>query len=295
MFDQNSTISIIGAGRLGSSLAIALSQRHFNVAAVSTRRLQHRTWLREQLSEAHVCETAAEAASVADIVFVTTSDSVIEEVCRQVDWRSDQAVVHCSGVLGLEVLHSASSASATVGAFHPLQTFPNPDPNQLLCGITFAIESDDEHFENWLSNLADRFGGRAISISGTEERAAYHASAVLACGLLAGLAGISAEMWSRFGIERSDAIAMMAPMITSTAAQVAEKGMPGALTGPYTRGDVETIRRHLEATKLHSLDLSRAYAALALAQLHIAAEQGGIDDSLQREIREILESHLRSL
>ncbi len=295
MFGQKSTISIIGAGRLGSSLAIALTQQGLDVAAVSTRRSLQRTWLSEQMPRTRICEAADQAASSADIVFITTSDSAIETVCRQLNWQPHQAIVHCSGVLGLEVLRSASSASATVGAFHPLQTFPTPASHRLLSGITFAIESNDERFENWLSYLASIFGGKTISVSGADERAAYHASAVLACGMLAGLVGLAAELWDRLGIDRADAIDMMAPMITSTAAQVADKGVPASLTGPYTRGDLDTIRKHLYATQLHSVEVSRAYASLALAQLHIAAEQGGIDASRQREIRKTLERHLRSL
>ena len=171
----------------------------------------------------------------------------------------------------------------------------HPASHRLLSGITFAIESNDERFENWLSYLASIFGGKTISVSGADERAAYHASAVLACGMLAGLVGLAAELWDRLGIDRADAIDMMAPMITSTAAQVADKGVPASLTGPYTRGDLDTIRKHLYATQLHSVEVSRAYASLALAQLHIAAEQGGIDASRQREIRKTLERHLRSL
>lgn len=292
MFDLNSKIAVIAAGRLGSSLATALIEKGLNVVSVSTRRESHRKWIAERLPKVHVSADFAEASSLADIVFITSTDSAIEEMCRKCNWKPAQAVVHCSGALGLNVLKFAADASASVGSMHPLQTFPSPDSHRLLSRITFAIESDSDDLMSWLSNLTELFEGSRIIISGADERAAYHASAVMSCGLLTGLVGIAAEMWEIMGIERSDAVDKMTPMIISSAAEIAKRGIPDALTGPFTRGDVPTIHQHLAATQRQSNDVSRAYAALALAQLHIAAEQGALDNSKIEEIKKLLKDHL---
>ena len=225
-------------------------------------------------------------------MFITSTDSTIEEICRKCDWKSAQAVVHCSGALGLDALKFAADSSASVGAMHPLQTFPSPDSHHLLSRITFALESDDDHLMSWLSNLTEMFESNRIIISGADERAAYHASAVMSCGLLTGLVGIAAEMWEIMGIERSDAVDKMTPMIISSAAEIAKRGIPNALTGPFTRGDVATVSKHLAATQRLSNDVSRAYAALALAQLHIAAEQNKLDNTKIEEIAKLLKDHL---
>ena len=292
MFDLNSKIAVIAAGRLGSSLATAMTEKGLNVVSASTRRESHRKWLAEKLTKVYVSADFAEAASLADVVFITSSDSAIEEICRKCDWMPHQAVVHCSGALGLDVLKPAADSSASVGAMHPLQTFPSPDSHHLISGISFALESDNDGLMSWLSNLTEMFQSSKITISGADQRAAYHASAVMSCGLLTGLVGIAAEMWEIMGVERSDAVDKMAPMIISSAAEIAKRGIPDALTGPFTRGDLATIGKHLAATQRQSDDASRAYAALALAQLHIVAEQGALDKSKIEEIEKLLKDHL---
>ncbi len=295
MLNTGAKIAVVGTGRLGSSFAIALAGIGRNVVAVSTRRPEHRSWLRKKLPATLVTDDLRVAASSAEIVFISVSDRYIQEVCDACDWSRDQAVTHCSGVLGLDPLASASQAGARTGAIHPLQTFPSPDSAHLLSGCTFAIESIDDEFGRWLNDCAVELDGHPIPISGEYQRAVYHASAVLACGLLAGLAGIAAEMWSSLGIEREEAIRRIAPMVISTANAVDRHGMPDALTGPYTRGDLDTIRKHLSATFSESPDTSRAYTALAYAQMHIAEEQGNIDDETAAQIRSLLLKHLEKM
>ena len=61
------------------------------------------------------------------------------------------------------------------------------------------------------------------------------------------------------------------------------------------RGDLETIRTHLDITSDVNPDTSRAYAALALAQLHIANEKGNLDDATLSTIKRLLSGHLETL
>ncbi len=292
---SNAKIAILGAGRLGSSLAIAFDRADRNVVALSTRRAEHRDWLHNQLPEALITDDFRNAAANADVAFITVSDRYICEIADACNWHPEQAVVHCSGVSGLELLEAATQAGARAGAMHPLQTFPSFDSAPLLHGITFAIESADEALAQWLNECVQNFDGFPITISGKTQRVAYHASAVLSCGLLAGLVGVAAEMWEQFGIDRDTAVKRIAPMVASTAAAVQEHGIPDALTGPYTRGDLETVRKHLTATFDISTDTSRAYAALALAQLHLAQAQGHVDEQTMAKIRNTLIEHLETI
>ena len=287
-------IGIIGCGRVGSSLATA-DFPNADVVAVSSRRPEHRDWLAQQLPDVSVLSDAAEVATLADLVFITTSDAAIGAVCDAVDWRSEHQVVHCSGVLTLDSLESAKLAGASVAGLHPLQTFPSHAQSERLAGIAYAIDCQDKVLSEWLEKLVSHFGGASLRIEGEDAHHAYHASAVLACGLLAGLVGISAELWQRAGIERDQAIELMSPMLLSTIDAVAEDGLPGAISGPYVRGDVETIQKHLRATAEISTDTSRAYAALALAQLHIANEKGNLDRTSIAEMKRLLTKHLESL
>ncbi len=287
-------IGIIGPGKLGSSLAATLLGRSYDVAT-SSRNNSRLDWLRSRFPQATIVENYARVPESADTIFITTSDSAIQEVCSNLEWRPHHSVIHCSGALTLDVLDDAENAGASVAGFHPLQTFPFDAADHLLNGIAFAIDCNDDDLTAWLQNLADELESQTFSIQGETAHALYHASAVLACGLLAGLVGISAELWHAAGIERDRALKMLSPMIRSTAVAIADDGLPDAISGPYVRGDIETIRKHLVTTSEFNPDISRAYASLALAQLHIANEKGNLDQSSLDQIRRALTTHLETL
>ena len=285
--DRTTPIAVVAAGRLGSSLAQALVGAGYTVVAVSSRRPDHRAWLASRLEGAIVAESAQTAANLASVVFITAPDALIAEICDSLDWRSHQAVLHCAGVLPVSTLNSAARQGAAIGGIHPLQTFPSPDSSDRLKDVSFAIEAENSDLLDWLRTLATDLGGSPVEIE-SRQRPAYHASAVMACGLFAGLVGLAAEMWEPLGIDRDEALKRLVPLIRSTVDSLDQRGLPLAITGPFVRGDVVTVKSHLAATNANSGETGRAYAALALASLHIAREQGGISDEDYNSIKSLL-------
>lgn len=285
--NKESPIAVLAAGRLGSSLAIALSNAGYNVASVTSRQPTHRKWLSQQISEAIIVENLQTAANLANVIFITSPDARIEEICSEVEWRSHQAVVHCAGVLRLAALDEARVAGAETAGFHPFQTFPTNNSSDRFQDVSFATESANPALFYWLRILATDLGGSSFHIE-SSQRAAYHASAVMACGLLAGLTGLAAEMWEPLGIERAVALKRLIPLLRATVDAIDEKGLPDAITGPFVRGDVETVAIHLAAAAEKSPETAGVYSTLALASLHIAKEQGGMSESEFESIKKLL-------
>lgn len=291
---REAEIGFIGAGRLGSSLAIALTSAGYRVIAVSSRRASHREWLAEHLPLANVTDTLQVVVDSADFVFITSSDTAIREICDSATWRTNHSVVHSSGAASLDVLSSAALAGASTGGIHPMQTFPAPDAFDSFAGIMFGVESESPVLREWLKSLAEDLGGKPILITG-DQRPAYHAAAVMACGLLAGLTGLAAEVWaSSGGVTRTQAVSSLVPLVKTTANWMHEKGLPESLTGPYVRGDLATVRAHIEASSAVSAEHGAAYAALALASLHLAKEQGTLTADGESGIKQALVSALRA-
>ena len=286
-FSVPATVGVVGAGRLGSSLAQAMAAAGYTIAAVSTRRPEHARWLASRVPGATVTHSAQEVADASDAVFICVDDGSIAAVCDSLQWRDGQSVIHCSGAQPLTAISGADAQGAVTGGFHPLQTFPSPDMAHRFSGIAFGIESRDAGLRGWLTRVANDLGGTTVAIS-ADVRAAYHASAVMACGLLAGLVGLSADMWTSLGVDRERAVELLTPLVSSTVEGIGERGIPAALTGPYVRGDVETIRMHIEATHRASTATGGAYAALALAALPYAVEQGGLGESARSQIEHCL-------
>ena len=285
-------VGFIGAGKLGSSLAKAMAERGYTVKLVSRRDSESAAAAAAGVVGAESTTDVQRVASECVIVFITTSDAAIVDVAESVNWSSVDAVVHCSGATAVSALSAASDAGAAVGGWHPMQTFPLSHMRNHFNGITVAIESDSPELFGWLEILATHFCARSFRLK-TSDRAAYHASAVMACGLVAGLTGLAADMWATFGMTRQDGLNALAPLVTQTGEQIERLGIPGAITGPYVRGDVEAVRSHLAVTNAAGLDIGQAYAALVLAHLPIAREQGNISPEDYATIEELLRAAMR--
>ena len=226
--------------------------------------------------------------AAADVVFITSVDDLLAHRAEELTFREGQWVVHCSGATPVSDLDPAREAGAFTGGFHPLQTFPDDRGAERFDGVTFGVESRDARLLRWLQDTASELGGRWVALD-DERRPLYHASAVMAGPLVSALTGLAADLWASFGHDRARAVEALAPLLLGTARHVDELGIPGAMTGPYVRGDLSTVQSHLAALARQRPDVSRAYASLALAQLPIAAERGNIPDDRLRDLRRLLE------
>ena len=244
-------IAILGAGRLGTTLAAALTAHGREV----------------QLAHARDRAKAQTALDAADLVFLTVPDAAIPAVCASLRWRTGQAAVHCSGALGLDVLASATEAGALAGCLHPLQSFPagQPDPAR-FAAITCGIEASPP-LDATLERLAHDLGARTVRLEGID-RALYHAAAVFAANDIVALMAAATRTWALAGLPPGAAREALGPLLLAVAQNVTRLDLVPALTGPLARGDLGTIERHLAALEAEP-SLHALYRALAaeLAQL----------------------------
>jgi predicted short-subunit dehydrogenase-like oxidoreductase (DUF2520 family) len=270
---------------MGASLAVAMKRAGYAVTAVSRRDPAAARSVAERLGGALATDDPQAVVDAVDVVFVTTVDARIEETVRSLAFRPAQVVLHGSGATPLSALDAAHDAGALTGGFHPLQSFPDEHGESSFGGVTFGVEAADNGLLEWLWTLAGALGGRAVRLTAST-RAAYHASGTMASSLVSGLVALAAELWRELGLSREEGLEALGPLLLGTSRQITTSGIPGAMTGAFVRGDVETVRRHVGA--LAGEDVRRAYAALALAQLPIAAEQGNISDEDRAGIEAVL-------
>ena len=142
-FDSSARIAFIGAGMVGTALAVGLHRKGYPVVAAASRTKASADALANRVPGCQAFSGLQEAVDAADVVFLTTLDDAIGPVASSLTWRRDQAAVHCSAVQGLDVLDHPRKQGALAGAFHPLQTFPSADRAvESLSETTFAIEAD---------------------------------------------------------------------------------------------------------------------------------------------------------
>ena len=280
-------LGFIGAGTVGTALAVLLSDKGYQVTAVSSRSRSSAKNLAKAVNGCRVINSNQEVADVADIVFITTPDDTIATVVSQVKWHNGQSVVHCSGSDSTATLEPARQAGAAVGGFHPLQTFAGvKQAIENIPGSTFAIEAEGRLLDK-LKEMATAFGGNWIELKASD-KVAYHAAAVIACNYLVTLIKLATDLWQTFSIPPDQATKALFPLIRGTLHNIETIGIPQCLTGPIARGDTGTIHKHLSMLKEKAPALLTPYRELGLQTIPIALAKGKINEQQAGELERLL-------
>jgi predicted short-subunit dehydrogenase-like oxidoreductase (DUF2520 family) len=281
------SIGFIGAGTVGTALAIILGEKGYNFVGASRRSSAGPNVHGTFISNFRVLPDNQSVADAADLVFITTSDDAIGQVAREVRWRAGQSVVHCSGADSTAVLEPARQAGALVGGFHPLQTFAGVrQAVENLPGSTFALEAE-EPLLTTLKQMAEDAEGHWITLNAAD-KPAYHAAAVLASNYLVTLVKMATDLWKTFDIPADQAVTALMPLIRGTLHNIETVGLPDCLTGPIARGDTGTIEKHLATIGTKTPSLLPAYRELGLQTIPVALAKGKINEDRARELETTL-------
>ncbi len=280
-------IGFIGAGTVGTALAVLLSSKGYPVVAVASRSLTSAQNLAKQVTGCRVFNIKQTAADAANLVFITTPDDVIGKVASEIRWHSGHNVVHCSGAASTDILEPARKAGAMVGGFHPLQTFAGvKQAIENIPGSTFAIEAEGPLLST-LKDMAAAVDCHSIGLKASD-KVVYHAAAVFACNYLVTIVKLATDLWQTFSVPPDQATRALLPLLRGTLHNIATVGIPQCLTGPIARGDIETIKRHLEALGKVAPALLTTYRELGLQTIPVSLAKGRIDKAKAEELRSIL-------
>jgi predicted short-subunit dehydrogenase-like oxidoreductase (DUF2520 family) len=277
-------IAFVGAGRLATALAVALARGGSTVGAVASRDPATAAALAARLPAAQALP-AADAVAAAEWVFLTVPDDQIAPTAAALRWRAGQRVIHCSGATELDALAPARAAGALVGGFHPLQIFSDPlRAAELLAGSSVAIEAD-EPLQGELLALAAQLRMHPLRLP-PGGRALYHGAAGFAASFLLSMLQEACALWAALGIDEADALQALMPLARGTLEAAAAKGLPQAMAGPFARGDVGVVARHLEAMAAAGPQHLALYLEFSRRQLDLAHRAGRLDaaqlEALQR-------------
>ena len=279
--------AFIGAGTTGTALAVRLSEKGWPVVGVYSRTLSSAEKLARLLPNCRAYHTSQELADVAEMVFITTPDDVIAQVCGEGHWHKGQRVLHCSGAHSVDILEPAKRLGAAVGSFHPLQTFADIDQAIAnLPGSTFGLEGE-EPLLSTLKELTSLLDGNWVELK-PGDKVLYHAAAVFACNYLVTLVRLALDLWKGLGVSSTEATRALLPLLRGTLNNINSIGLPNCLTGPVARGDVGTIERHLDALNARNPSLLPAYKELGLQTIPIALAKGTVNEQKAEEMRTLL-------
>lgn len=261
------SIAIVGPGNLGSALAVALVRAGFSIDTIFAH-ASGRSMSQARALAKRVKSRAAWGLKnlTADVVWFCVPDSEIAGAARLFSragsWKG-RIALHSSGALSSDELESLRQKGARVASVHPLMTFVGKS-NAALGGVPFTIEGDRAAVRV-AGSIVNELGGYAYPIR-KQDKAAYHAWATFTSPLLTALLATTQEVAKLAGLRGEDARGRMMPILRQTLANYGEFGAARGFSGPIIRGDVETVKRHLE-TLLGNRAARQVYVALAGAAL----------------------------
>ncbi len=280
-------LGFIGAGTVGTALAVRLSSKGYQVIAVSSRSQTSARKLAQAVNGCRAFNNSQDVADTAELIFITTPDDAIASVASEIHWHTGQSVIHCSGADSTDILEPAKKLGARVGAFHPLQTFASiKQAIENIPGSTFAVEAE-EPLLSTLKDMATALDGHWIELK-ANDKVAYHAAAVIACNYLVTLVKLATDLWQSFNIPQSQATQALLPLIRGTIHNIDTVGIPQCLTGPIARGDIETIKKHLDALQKVAPALVSTYRELGRQTIPVALAKGKINQHQAEELQDIL-------
>ncbi|MEA2653699.1 MAG: hypothetical protein QOI37_926, partial [Chloroflexota bacterium] len=286
-------IGIVGAGAVGTALAVALSRGGWPIHAVASRDAGRRERFRSLVDVSRVFADPEPILDEVELIILAVPDDAIAPLAASLRMYSGQAMVHTSGALGAEVLAPAMAAGTQVGTFHPLVAFADTERAvEALHGATVAIEGDDQ-LATMLAEMAEVVGANPVRLA-PGSKAAYHAAAVLAAGGLIALLDAIAELGRVAGLDEAGSLAVYGPLIEGTLGNARALGIRAALTGPMTRGDVGTLEAHLATLRDHAPGVVDLYVAAAGREIDLAEARGALAPAASQTMRELLAAALQA-
>jgi predicted short-subunit dehydrogenase-like oxidoreductase (DUF2520 family) len=286
MMIRMKTLNVVGAGRVGQTLARLWAQsRFFTVSAVLDGSYSGAVEAVQFIGCGEPAQSVA-AMSEADVWLIATPDRRIGSACAELGrtgrLRAGDVVFHSSGSLDSRELAAATALHAHVASVHPLKSFADPHEAVSSFAGTWCAAEGERPALDVLVPAYEAIGGRVFEIEASA-KTLYHAASVIVCNDLTALIEAGLDCYARAGVGRTTAMAMIEPLVKETVQNVFRLGTARALTGPVARGDAPVVERHLEALRALRGDTLEIYRTLGLVAVQLARQQGEVDgDALAR-------------
>ncbi|MEA2499645.1 MAG: hypothetical protein QOH26_2050 [Actinomycetota bacterium] len=286
-FQRPSRFALVGAGSVGTAVSVLLRRRGHSIVAVYSRSVASAERA-ARLTAAQVVHSLDALPSV-DAILVGTSDVVIPQIAMALEGATSAGsirVVHFAGAVGIRYFEPLIGSGSAAAALHPVQACPDIDTAiERLPGSAWGVTASRGE-EAWAASFVEELDGLPVPVA-EEDRAMWHAAAVTTSNGIASLLALGESMLIAIGIDQPEAV--LGPLAAGAVANASAGGGGGAtLTGPVVRGDVGTIRMHLEALDERAPSLLPAYVLAVRSILSAALSADRIETDSAGDIAEVL-------
>ena len=272
-------ICIVGIGKVGSALAIELSDAGYNVKYLIGHRNVAFNKVAKYVKGSVISGKLDEKiAADSDVIFICVQDSEISEIVTELKeydlkWKF---LIHTSGSLSSEEFSPLKVSKKDIASFHPIQTFTkvSQQNNKLLSGIYFGIEGGVDATA-FLKTVANKLGGESFTIK-AKDKPLYHIASVIASNFLVANLSIVSEILGKLGVKGKKSYEVYKGIIEQTLNNVKLHGDTDSITGPIDRNDKETLLKHKDVLKKEMPEISDYYKEASKMVSKVAYKKGSL-------------------
>ncbi|MBN2663131.1 MAG: DUF2520 domain-containing protein [Bacteroidales bacterium] len=246
---MNLKVIIIGAGNVGTNLALAFFNNGIKVEQIISRNIKNAKMLAKKTNAGF--SDNFEKLKEADLYFICTPDRIIDEIC-DIKNIHDKFIAHTAGSININILHKCSKH---YGVFYPLQTFNKFDLVD-FSNIPICIEASDSETQSILLNIGNIIS-KKIYLINSEQRLKLHVAAVFTNNFVNHIMALTNNFIEEEIINKD----ILEPLLIKTFENILTKNPNKIQTGPAKRNDQVTIQKHINTLKKH-LELQNLYSCI---------------------------------
>lgn len=259
-------ISFIGAGRVASHLAQALSVQH-QIVQVMSPTLAHAQHLAHAVN-AQAIDDLSQLDANTDVLFIAVSDQAIAAVVAALPTSmQDLLILHTSGSTSIQVF---SPSLKRTGVFYPLQSF-SFERQVDWSNTPLLLEAKHAQDLELLKTLAESLSQRVYCYD-SSQRLSLHLAAVFACNFSNYCYDAAAQLLDGVQVD----FQLLYPLILETATKATQYPPHQMQTGPAVRNDHNILNMHQQLlAQAQRPDLADLYQLMshAIIERHAGNKQ----------------------
>ena len=247
-------ITLIGAGRVATQLALALHTQH-QIVQVYSRNLQHAQRVADKV-HTQAIDQVEQLNSQTDLVIIAVSDQAIEPIIQSIKVYLPQClIVHTSGSTALSIIEHHHKRA---GVFYPLQTF-SFEREVNWSETPLFVEASQQQDVELLTTLANSLSNNVYQYS-SKQRQTLHLAAVFACNFSNYCYDMAKQVVDAEQVDFN----LLYPLILETAQKATQNDPKQMQTGPAMRQDQNILQMHQQMlAQAQRADLAEVYALMS--------------------------------
>jgi predicted short-subunit dehydrogenase-like oxidoreductase (DUF2520 family) len=289
-------ISLIGSGKVGSTLTLALYQKGYRVVSIINRTGKPALALATKVKCKKVSTHIGDVDTSSEIILIAVPDGELEGIARELSTVKHLKfkklfVAHTSGAYSSDVLTGLQKKGSLIASMHPVQTFPQGAKPVKLRGIYFGIEGSPASLAK-AEHIVHDIEARAVNVP-KELKPLYHVACVFASSYMISIFNCIAEL-TKLSQLKASWMEVFGPLMTSAMENTIKTSAANALTGPVVRNDTSTISLHLNMLAQHAPQFLPIYCVAGIDVARTAAEHGKLSKQEYQNIVTLFRTFIKS-